>query len=311
MVNMKTFWKTAIVVVCAAVALAGLAGCDQKKAVTEQTSADKPLLAKLERPDPTPLEDIELKSIEALDLASDSVSAFEDDQYVMYVNQAKARDRKEVEAEAFDPLQDFADAFADAFASIATGLTDAFADAFADLGDAVVTADDTAADTADNSDDSSDDTTDTDSYSNDPDAFLITFPSGWTVAEGEEGDKNTVTAVSGSEGSGDKFLENVQVVIEELVIPLTLDELTDSVITGLTADLTNFTEIERSDVEIDGTPAKRILYTHTSGGTSLKSVTYVTVGDLKGYTITGTAEQTKYAANEPIFEAAAESFKFK
>ncbi len=317
-----------VLVLCAAIALAATTGCDRKTDDVQQANVGKPLLAKLEKPTPTPLEDIELKSIEALELASDTVDAFEDDQYLTYINSKKDRDRKKIEANNVDPLQALADAFADTFASIATGFADAFTGAFADIGfsgatdasDTVDsgggdtdTGDDTADDSGDTGDNTGDDTTDSaDRYSNSPDGFSILFPDGWGLTEGEDGEDNTVKAESGSEGSDDKFLENILVVIEELVLPLDLDEYTDEVITALAADLTGFSELGRTEVNIDeGTKAKRIVYTHTSGGTALKSVAYVIVGSLKGYRITGTAEKSKFSSYESKFDDAAESFKLE
>ncbi len=330
MIEMRALWKIMVLLLCAAIALGATTGCNRKTDDAQQANVDKPLLAKLEKATPTPLEDIELKSIEALDLASDTVDVFEDDQYLTYVNTKKDRDRKKIESKNLDPLQALADAFADTFASIATGFADAFTDAFSDAGDVMGdsdtadsvsgdtdTGDDTAndsGDTGDNmGDNAGDDATDSpDRYSNSLDGFSILFPDGWDLTEGEDGEDNTVKAVSGSEVNDDKFLENILVVVEELVIPLGLDEYADEVIVALAADLTGFSELGRTEVNIDeGIKAKRIVYTHTSGGTALKSVAYVIVGSLKGYRITGTAEKSKFSSYGSKFDDAAESFKLE
>ncbi len=324
MIEMRALWKIMVLVFCAAIVLGATTGCDRKTGDIQQASADRPLLAKLQKQAPMPLEDIELKSVEALDLASDTVDALEDDQYLIYINNVKDRDRKEVEVKAVDPLQALADAFADTFASIATGIADAFTGAFADTDFGDVTDDsnaadsaggdaDTGDDTADDSGDTGDDTADSDDrYFNSLDGFSIVFPDGWGLTEGEDGEDNTVKAESGFDGSDDKFLENILVATEELVIPLDLNEYADGVITALAADLTDFEELGRTEVDIGATTkAKRIVYTHTSGGTALKSVTYIIVGDFKGYKITGTAEKSKFSSYESKFDDAAESFQFE
>lgn len=325
MIEMIALRKLIVLFFCVAVALGATTACDSNVDNTQQaTDIGGPLLAKLQKPPATPLEDMELKSIGALDLASDTIDAFEDDQYLTYVNSKKDRDRQEVEAQAVDPLESLADAFADAFTSIATGFTDAITDAFgdADFGDATGTSDtsgsagsdtDTGNDTEDASDTAGDDTTSSaDRYTNATDGFSIVFPEDWSLTEGTDGEDDTVKAESGSEGSDDKFLERVLVATEELVLPLDLDEYADGVISTLAADRTDFVELGRTEVDIDaGMKAKRIVYTHTVGGTALKSVTYIIVGDLKGYKITGTAEKSKFSSFESKFDDAAESFKLE
>lgn len=307
---MRQIFKIIVLMAGLVLALVVLSGCNQQSE-DNQASTDQPLVTALEKSEPTPLEDIELKTFDALDLTSDTVNPYEGDDYLAYVNDAKLRDRDELKTATVNPLEAMVDALASTMISMVTDLGNAIANGLSGLDTGSNTNTDTDTDTDTDDADTSDETETVvvNSYTNADSGFSIVFPSDWSVTEGTDGDKNTVTAKSASEGAGDAFLENIEVVIEELVLAFDLEEYTDSVITQLSTDLSEFTEVERQETKIGSLTVKRIVYTHNSGGTPLKSVTYVVAGELlKGYTITGTAETSKFASFESDFDAAAESF---
>ena len=292
-----------------------LTGCEEQD--FELASSNKPLISKLDKGEPIPLEQIESSNVVALQFATSTVDFLEDDKFLAYINQAKDRDKaKQEQAE----LLDLDDALEAAFSGLVEGLEEALTDGFGELfsgfedlevvdEEAEVGEDRSADDTETDDGEAEEDAASR--YTSDDNGFSLIFFDSWTVTEGTKGDKDTVKAESESEGSDDKFLENTLVVVEELVAPVDLDEYTDVAIKALGIELIDFAEVEREAVEIDKTPAKRIVYTYTSGGVELKSVVYVIVSDFTGYTITGTAEKAKFSSYESKFDKAGESFQFE
>lgn len=292
-----------------------LAGCDEG-AGTVQVNNGKPLVSKIEKGKPTPLEDIVGQAPEALSSATDTTGAIETDEFLIYVDQQKERTLTELEekSDTAADLNAFAAAFAAAFNEVVNALGEAMAGAAGQTGSSGSTTGGgtTSGGTDTGSGGDSGTTTSTaepdNLYENADDGYSIIFPRGWQVSEGEAGDKNKVTAESEAAGDDDSFLENVSVEVEELLVETGLGDYTDSVIADLEDDLTDFDEVDRTSAEIDGRDAKKVIYTHKSGGKTIKVIMYVLTKDLKGYAIKGSAASGAYSEYEADFKDSAESF---
>jgi hypothetical protein len=269
------------------VALLILSGCDTG-GNTETVNSNQPLISEIKKAKTTSLEEIKRKNTDALKLATDTIDAEAGDEYLSYVDRAK---QKGFAASIFDAL----DKAFTVESSVNPGTTSGSGSSSSvNSGTSTNSGSAGEAETKNH-------------YSSAQDGFSIDFPGGWQVAEGTDGDKNTVTAASPVESASDVYLENISVRVEEFVVEQSLDQYTDSIITELNADLTGFSEVERSEVKIGSLTAKKIIYTCKSGSMSFKAATYVFPKGLKGYTINCCAENSKFSAFEKEFNDCAES----
>lgn len=139
----------------------------------------------------------------------------------------------------------------------------------------------------------------------------IELLSNWTKTEGTLGNTQYVLALSPPEGAGDQGAENLMVGVEDTPVELSAQEYLDIVMTNAKAGMTNYAEVEQTDATLDGKPAKKIVYTYTLGGRTIKQALWATTDGLRGYQVLGSALQDSYDKYAPTFEAYAGSFKFE
>ncbi len=137
--------------------------------------------------------------------------------------------------------------------------------------------------------------------------FELAYPSPWTASEGPG--MPALMVASPSEGPGDRFGENVNVVVEPLLAPLTTNEYADGSAVLLQTDLTEYRELSRSVVDLAGQTLVRREYEHTYAGRPLWVVSYMLVVDRRAYVITATAERVRAPSWQRALESIARSFR--
>ncbi|MGB2754571.1 MAG: hypothetical protein WBD75_10330 [Phycisphaerae bacterium] len=139
--------------------------------------------------------------------------------------------------------------------------------------------------------------------------FSIRFPAEWEQKENVMG--SVVIALSPAEGADDAFRENVNVVVEALPSPMTLDEYFNLSMANLRKLLTEARQPEIADARIGGEAAKQVVYQTTMGQIRVKSMLYVAVKGQRGYAVTCSATPDSFDAYKARFEEIAGTFRFE
>jgi hypothetical protein len=132
--------------------------------------------------------------------------------------------------------------------------------------------------------------------------YSVKLPEGWT-REGEN-------FMSPDLGATDPFVENANVTTatDPAESPTAFLE---KALPSIRSSLTNFQEVERSEMQIGGAPATAMTYTYSDSGLNGKCVAYViSQGDRHAVMIV-TALDTTFDESEPAFEELAKSFRFE
>lgn len=137
--------------------------------------------------------------------------------------------------------------------------------------------------------------------------FELAFPDGWTSGEGPGVPALYVS--SPRESPSDAFVENVNVVVEPLQAPMTVESYADGSAPLMQADLAEYRELSRRTVELAGQPAIRREYQHTFAGRPLWVVSYLVVVELRAYVITATTERELAETWGVRLDAIARSFR--
>lgn len=143
--------------------------------------------------------------------------------------------------------------------------------------------------------------------------FLINLPDTWQLQEGatEQGFDFVVVAMSPAENESDTFIENMNVLVEEMKKDVSQDDYFAWNLSGLIQQLPGFSLQEKSNVVVDGIKMSRVKYAW--GAEKEKTVTYqyIFVHGKKGYVITFTAQPNTFDEYRETFDKIAESFKFQ
>ena len=133
------------------------------------------------------------------------------------------------------------------------------------------------------------------SYTNNDYQFEIKYPPDWTQQElNDPITGEIVVFTSPIESNRDLFAEKVHLATEYLPSePITLDEYTQLVIERI--DRTDNSEIrDNFALEIDGLPARAIIYSRQEGGLQLKQMEVFTIKNDRIYLAIYTAQQTEF-----------------
>jgi hypothetical protein len=137
--------------------------------------------------------------------------------------------------------------------------------------------------------------------------FALSYPSTWTATEGPGVPALFVT--SPRESPTDAFVENVNVVVEELAAPMSVEAYADGSALLMETDLVDYREISRTNVDLGGQPAVRREYQHNFAGRDLWVVSYMMVVENQAYVLTATAEREHAEAWRRTLEAICQTFR--
>ena len=146
-----------------------------------------------------------------------------------------------------------------------------------------------------------------DTYTDKANGFSIQYPDDWT----KEIRGNSFIFLSPLEGSGDRFKENVNFMIQDLSQQeLTLEEYTEITRESVIANLGKQSVVSLKDAKILGEAAKEFIYNMNMNGNNLRIKQYWFIKNKKAYLFTYTAEPSKFNDYEAVASKIVESFKF-
>jgi hypothetical protein len=148
-------------------------------------------------------------------------------------------------------------------------------------------------------------------YESSSQGFEMKYPSEWEIEE----DPSVSVAVmlfSGLEGEDDTFVENANVVVQDLAgTGITLDDYTSLNLEQLDTVITGYEEVSQGPATLSGNDAHRLVYTGIQGKLNLKFMQVWTIKDEKAYIFTYVASEDKYDKYLSDVEKMVESFKIK
>ena len=141
--------------------------------------------------------------------------------------------------------------------------------------------------------------------------YSIEFPNGWVSGEAEVADYELVAAINPVAGSDNKLVESIGVAVQGLPAELTAAEYMDMAVIGLKAGMQDFKELSRSDFTIDGRGGKKLVFTYSADGKTMKDALYEFVDGTIAYVIVGTSDDGRFSTYEGKFDVSAGSFRLE
>jgi hypothetical protein len=118
-----------------------------------------------------------------------------------------------------------------------------------------------------------------------------------------------VTFLSPSDGPDDRFRESVQVLVQDLPFStMTLRQYADTSLSQATSQIPDFTLLSSNPTLLADREAQRVIYRGQKGGYVLEWEQVWLVDRGRGYTVTLTAELSRFATVHATAEAVIESF---
>ncbi|PIZ92425.1 MAG: hypothetical protein COX82_04870 [Candidatus Magasanikbacteria bacterium CG_4_10_14_0_2_um_filter_41_10] len=148
-------------------------------------------------------------------------------------------------------------------------------------------------------------------YSNEEEGISIDYPKNWTVSEGSS--PTVATFASPLQNSDDTFQETVGIMVQDSsAADLSLEEFRTQATTALSQYIQNLQIVSEDDDELDGEPAKSILFSGTYPTDDHLSETYqiYTVYDGYVYIITYTGMPDDFETLMPTVKDMLASFSF-
>lgn len=150
---------------------------------------------------------------------------------------------------------------------------------------------------------------DWDTYRSSEYSVTMEYPSEWTKRENVMG--AVVAFLSPAESPSDDFRENVNLVVEDLSAdPISLTEYWGYSLAQGPKLITDFAQVSSGDTAVAGQEAKQAVYTGRQGQFQLKFMVLCTIRNHRAYTITYTAEVTRYSDYIQTADGIMDSFDF-
>lgn len=142
--------------------------------------------------------------------------------------------------------------------------------------------------------------------------FRLEIPEDWTIGEGFSNQKLdfVVIALSPEDRKEDAFIENMNVLVEDLGKPVTLEQYFMWNLVGLMQELPSFHVHEKGNVMVDGVKMAVVVYSWDLEKEKTATYQFIFVKDDKGYVITFSAEPEQFDEYRPTFDTIARSFSF-
>jgi len=149
-------------------------------------------------------------------------------------------------------------------------------------------------------------------YTSRKNKLSIKYPSSWNKLEGIQG---TIIAFRRpKENNSEKFLENLNIVIEELSEKdkkATLDQYFKAGLAALKEIFPTLEVVSSFDTTLANNPARRNLYNYSVSGLHLKLMQMFMIVNAKVYIISYTASEENYEKYLPTINAMIDSFKLE
>ena len=148
----------------------------------------------------------------------------------------------------------------------------------------------------------------TKTYENQRFKYTIEYPETW-----EQGDASGIVFFrSPKEDPMDHFMENVNVIVEDLALrPMTLKQYNLNFLTVAPGMFRGYSNLDRGPAEIDGRHARYVVYTTRQYNEDLKHKMYFFIIGTRVYKMTYTAQEGEFDKYLPQAETIMRSIKVK
>lgn len=144
-------------------------------------------------------------------------------------------------------------------------------------------------------------------YDNRTYGFSVNYPSDWVMREGLMG--TAVIFLSPLENKNDAFMENINIVVQDLTQPVTLEEYVAVSVQQLRQIVVDGTILSIRRSQLDGRPCAEIIYTGRQVQFTLKWLCRVVLVQDRAYSLTYTAEMNRFDAWLDTVDQIFDSFK--
>jgi hypothetical protein len=148
----------------------------------------------------------------------------------------------------------------------------------------------------------------TENDKNDESAYTINAPEGWEKRDTFYMGQKVVFMKSPLEGATDDFMENMNVITEE-VGSMEIKEYLEKNLTNMEAGLTGFERIKLYSRDINGREFWVLRYNHNYGGVPIDAKVFFAIKDGTAYVITCSAKGGKMDQWESRFDEVMNSFR--
>ena len=142
-------------------------------------------------------------------------------------------------------------------------------------------------------------------YTNPAGGYMIMYPGNWEPREISVG----FITLSPLDRPRDPFRENVNVVFENLPIPMTGQSYAIASLQSMGTQLQGFTILEQGPAVVAGMPGYYIVYQHFMQQ-PLTVIAFFQVRGTRGYVVTCTASPPDFMRYRPMFTQIAGTFRF-
>lgn len=143
--------------------------------------------------------------------------------------------------------------------------------------------------------------------------FQVELPDSWSLGEGFS-DKRldfVVIALSPEDQQKDPFIENMNILVEDLGKEVALKDYFMWNLVGLMQELPNFQMHEKDNALVNGVKMQVLVYSWDMDTEKTATYQFIFVKGTKGYVITFSAQPDKFEDYRPIFNRIASSFEFE
>lgn len=143
--------------------------------------------------------------------------------------------------------------------------------------------------------------------------FQVELPDNWSLGEGFS-DKRldfVLIALSPEDQQADPFIENMNILVEDLGKEVALREYFMWNLVGLMQELPNFHMHEKSNATVNGVQMQVLVYSWDLQSETTATYQFIFVKGTKGYVITFSAQPDKFEDYRPVFDRIAASFDFE
>lgn len=138
--------------------------------------------------------------------------------------------------------------------------------------------------------------------------FTIDHPSDWDV---EEDLDHGIVSFYGRLVPGDRFVENYNVAVVELVEEMDLETFTELDAVRLAVSVEGYEAVTGSETTLDGVPAVTVVFDGTTSGVALRFFRLVAVRNATAFEFTFAASRGEFENFLPVIDQMLAGFRFR
>ena len=147
-------------------------------------------------------------------------------------------------------------------------------------------------------------------YTNEDSGLSIGYPKEWSAEKSNIMDLKADAFLAPNKGGPSPFRNNVNIIVQGLPSPMTLDEYVNQSISQITQFMAGSEIISLKDAVLGGEPAKELTYTASQSGYDLELMQVYAIKGKEAYILTYTADKGRFSSDLPDVKRMLNSFKF-